>query len=304
MKHCLDRRGFLKAAAGAAAALAFPGCAHAAGASTPMDRVAMTTVTFRFRFAQTRPSGYAGTEPLLTLREVPEYFADRFGVHNLELWSQHFESLSPAYLADVKAAVARARSRLINVQVDQPYNLADADEARRREGVGLVREWIDAARRLGSPRVRANAGQGAEATAVASLRQVNEYGAAQGVEVLTENHGGISVDPEVLTRIVDAIPHPNFGVVADFGNFAPGEDRFPALARLVPRARLVSAKTQLFDAAGNHTSFDFARCVRTAEEAGYRGIYSAEQWDPSREPRDFEAIADYMLRGIRENLRG
>src|SRR5690606_20350881 len=94
----------------------------------------------------------------------------------------------------------------------------------------------------------------------------------------------------------------NIGSVVDFGNFDAGAARFEALARLVPRARLISAKTQVFDAQGNHTSFDFDRCVRTCEEAGYRGIYSAEQWDPSRKPRDFERIADWMIERIGANI--
>ena len=295
----LTRRTFLRTAA-AVAVLARPEILMASPRRA-LERVGLTTVVFRFRFAQTRRN-YAGNESLLTLPEVPEYFADRFGIHNVEFWSQHFESLEPDYLARLKAAVAATDSKLINIQVDETYNLADADEAKRAESVALVKRWVDAARLLEAGSIRANAGNGDVATAVRSLREIVDYAGPLGVPVLVENHGGISTRPEVLLTILDAIPGGHFGGLTDFGNFESEVARYEALAKLAPRSWLVSAKTLLFDGNGNHASYDFDRCVRTCEEAGFRGIYSAEQWDPSRDPRDFEAIADWMIEHISENI--
>jgi sugar phosphate isomerase/epimerase len=223
-------------------------------------------------------------------------------VHNVEFWSRHFESLSPAYLRDLRAAVERSGSRLVNIQVDESYNLADADEGKRTEGVALVKRWVDAALEAGARSVRANAGSGEVAAAVRSLREIVDYAGPKGMVVLVENHGGISTNPEVLLTILDAIPGGNFGGLTDFGNFENEVERYEALARLAPRSWLVSAKTQLFDAEGSHISFDFDRCVRTCEAAGFTGIYSAEQWDPSTTPRDFERIADWMIEHIAANL--
>ena len=296
----LSRRSFLRTAA-AAAVLARPEILMARPRRA-LERVGMTTVVFRFRFAQTRRN-YAGEEALLTLPEVPEYFADRFGIHNVEFWSQHFESLEPDYLARLKAAVAASNSKLINIQVDETYNLADADEAKRTESVALVKRWVDAARLLEAGSIRANAGTGDVATAVRSLREIVDYAGPLGVPVLVENHGGISTRPEVLLTILDAIPSGHFGGLTDFGNFETEVARYEALAKLAPRSWLVSAKTQLFDASGSHISYDFDRCVRTCEEAGFKGIYSAEQWDPSNTVRDFEAIAEWMIEHISANLR-
>ena len=300
MTGLISRRAFLRSSAALAAVA---GCAPLVPRARPdpMDRIALTTVTFRFRFAQTRPDGYAGTESLLTLPEVPAYFADRFGVRNVELWSQHVASTDPAYLRDLRAAVDRAGSRVVNVQVDEPYNLASADDAERQSGVALVKAWVDVARAVGSPSIRANAGTGTIETAVRSLREVADYADGQGVRVLTENHGGISTDLAVLLPILDALDGA-VGAVADFGNFPDGTDRFDALARLIPYTELISAKTLLFDADGDHASFDFDRCVRTAEAAGFRGVYSGEQWDPSTDPLDAEAIADWMVDHLRAAL--
>lgn len=295
-----SRRSFLRSAA--AAAVLGPEILLARPRAAQMDRIGMTTVVFRFRFAQTRPRDYTGTEPMLTLLEVPEYFADRFGIHNVEFWSRHFASLEGAYLAELKAALARTGSRLINIQVDETYNLADADEAKRMEGVALVKRWVDAALQVGAKSIRANPGSGDVAAAVRSLREIVDYAGPKGMVVLVENHGGISQNPEVLLTILDAIPSGNFGGLTDFGNFDSEVARYEALARLAPRSWLVSAKTQLFDGDGNHVSFDFDRCVRICEAAGFKGIYSAEQWDPGTSPRDFEKIAAWMIEHIAANL--
>ncbi|PAP75043.1 sugar phosphate isomerase/epimerase family protein [Rubrivirga marina] len=299
----LSRRAFLKSSAAlAAVAGCAPGLAASGGASAdPMDRIALTTVTFRFRFAQTRPADYAGTDPLMTLPEFPAYVRDRFGVRNVELWSQHVDSTEAGHLAEIRRAVERAGSRVVNLQMDQPYNLASSDEDERQASVDLVSEWVDVARAVGSPSIRANAGTGTIETAVRSLRQVADYADRQGVRLLTENHGGISTDLGVLLQILDALDG-DARAVADFGNFPDGTDRFDALARLIPYTDLISAKTLLFDDGGEHMSFDFDRCVRTAEAAGFQGIYSGEQWDPSTDPLDAEAIAEWMVAHLRTSL--
>ena len=296
----ISRRTFVRSAAALAAAAASPHLLIARPRRDPMARIGLTTVTFRFRFAATRPDDYAGPEGLLRLTDVPAYFADRFGVHNVELWSQHFESQAPAYLRELKRAVEQARSRVINVQVDQPYNLAAADADERRASIALVKTWVDVARALGAPSIRANTGTGALETSVQSLREVRDYAAERGILLLTENHGGISTDPDVLLQILNALP--SVRAVADFGNFPDGTDRYEALTRLIPHTHLISAKTRIFDAEGRHTSFDFDRCVQTAERAGFQGLYSGEQWDPSTDPLDAEYIADWMIEHIRAHL--
>lgn len=172
----------------------------------------------------------------------------------------------------------------------------------KERNVGVVKDWVDVARTLGAPSIRANAGSRALETAVQSLRELNDYAAERGILLLTENHGGISTYPDVLLQILNAIPGDNFRAVADFGNFPDGADRFQALARVIPHTHLIPAITQIFDEAGRHASSDFGRCVQTAEGAGFQGMYSAEQWDPSRDPLDAGYIADWMIEHIRANI--
>ncbi len=266
------------------------------------DRLAMGTVIFRHRFAQTRSDRLPNPGSPLTLLDVPAYYRDRFDLNQVEFWSYHFESLEPAYLADLRAALDDAGSRLINIQIDTDYNLAAADPARRSASIAEVKRWIDAAVPLGAPSVRANPGNGPVENAIASLREINTYARQRGIVLLNENHFGIEMDPEVHLRIRKEAGPQNLYTLPDFGNYSD-ESRFAALAKILPYAYLVSAKAVRFDADGNHQPYDFDRCVQMAEAAGFKGIYSVEQWDRTDHDMDYEKVADWLLEHVSANLR-
>jgi len=74
-------------------------------------------------------------------------------------------------------------------------------------------------------------------------------------------------------------------------------------AKIATYTKLVSAKTLAFDMESyTHTSFDFSRCVRIMEDAGYTGIYSLEQWGPSYIKYDYEKIVDWMIENVKANI--
>src|SRR5689334_10283761 len=77
------------------------------------DRLTMSTVNFRERFAQTKTSDVAYKSNPLTLLDIPAYFRQRFGLTQVEFWSKHFESIDPKYLQELKAAVRKSKSRLV-----------------------------------------------------------------------------------------------------------------------------------------------------------------------------------------------
>ncbi len=262
----------------------------------------MGTVIFRHRFAQTASPAVPNPGSPLTLLDVPAYYRDRFGLDQVEFWSHHFEALEPSYLRRLRTALDTAGSRLINIQIDSDYNLAAADPARRAASVVEVQRWIDAAVILGAPCVRANPGNGAIEHAVASLREINAYARDHGIALLTENHFGMEMDPDVHLRLRAEAGPENIHTLPDFGNYSD-EARFAALEKILPFAYLVSAKAVRFDADGRHQPYDFDRCVRLAESAGFTGVYSVEQWDREAHDMDYEQVADWLLKHVSENLR-
>src|SRR5690606_13169877 len=151
-----------------------------------------------------------------------------------------------------------------------------------------------------------------------ACRAITEYAADLGVRTLVENHGYFCQDSERLEQLADAVGHPNFGLLADLGNFiCVAEDPPRALGRLMPFVRHVHVKdfhlkpgTCPDPGEGWHTSrggnywrgsiighgdVPVAQCLRLLKQAGYDGSFSIE----------YEGMED-PLTGIRigrDNLR-
>jgi sugar phosphate isomerase/epimerase len=267
-----------------------------------MKRVAMTTVTFRARFAQTRIKNHPPVGELMLI-DVPEYYADRFKVHHLEFWSRHFESRDPDYLKRLARRIRRAKSTLINIQIDEPYNLSSTDEEGRQKSLAFVKGWIDTAVSLGAKSARANTGRGDIEACIRSFKEIDRYSKEKGILLLTENHGGLSSDPDMLLRLVEAVGGDNFEILPDFGNFNANV-QMEGLRKILPFAKhLISAKAMQFDDKFQHTAYDFDRCVRLSESMGFAGYYSAEYYDGRGRPVDYEKVADWMLEHIKANLK-
>ena len=88
-----------------------------------------------------------------------------------------------------------------------------------------------------------------------------EYGASKKINIICENHGGPSSDPDALIAVMKGVNNPRFGTLPDFGNFPKNGrqvytiDVYDAIARMMPYAKGVSAKSYDFDAtAGSRTS--------------------------------------------------
>jgi sugar phosphate isomerase/epimerase len=265
-----------------------------------MSRIGMSTVMFRTRFIQTAPKDQK-IDNELKLLDVPQYFQDRFNMHLIEFWSRHFESLEQSYLNELSQKVKEAKCRLINIQCDQGYNLSDENEEKRQESIVLVKKWMDAAVLVGSEAIRANPGRGQIEKAIESLRELNAYAKQIGLIFMTENHFGLNSDPDVHVRITKEVGTDNFYTLPDYGNYE-NDIRYEALQKIMPYAYQVSAKVMRFNEKMEHVSFDFDRCMTIAEESGFIGVYSIEQWDQTYQPENFELVADWVIERIKSHL--
>ena len=298
----MNRRNFIIGTSGVAlTAFNTPLFAQAAG--DKMDRIALGTVLYRNRFKQTKAREIERIENELTLLQIPEYFKSRFGIRNIEFWSNHFESREEAYLKELRGKIQSAGCTLVNVQIDDEYDLAAKDEAKRLEYVAHAKQWIDAVALLGSKCIRLNPGRanGSVEQSIKSMKEVNRYAKERGLIMLTENHFGLEMNPEVHLRIVEESGPDNIYTLPDFGNY-PDKTRYESLEKILPKAYFISAKVIEFDKDMNHTSFDFDRCVKMAEAAGFKGIYSVEQWGPKYQPLDEEKVAEWLIEHVKANI--
>ncbi len=56
-------------------------------------------------------------------------------------------------------------------------------------------------------------------TIAKGCRIITEYAEEKGIRTMVENHGFICQDPDRMEALYKAVNHPNFGILADMGNF-------------------------------------------------------------------------------------
>jgi sugar phosphate isomerase/epimerase len=267
------------------------------------ERIAMGTVLFRYRFKQTKPKEISTITNELTLLEVPAYYKQRFGMRQVEFWSNHFESLEQPYLTQLKEKLKASGSKLVNVQVDSDYDVAAANEEERQKSVTHVKQWMDAVAYLGSTCVRVNPGRakGSIDQSIRSMKELAQYAKSKKLVLLTENHFGIEMNTDLHIKIIKEAG-PNIYTLPDFGNY-PRATAMASLEKIMPYAYFISAKAMNFNGQIEHLSYDFDACVQMAERLGFKGIYSVEQWSPDYLDVDFEKVADWLVTHVKNNIK-
>ncbi|MEX1024733.1 MAG: sugar phosphate isomerase/epimerase family protein [Planctomycetota bacterium] len=219
--------------------------------------------------------------------DFAEFAKERFGIEAVEYVNQFFAERATDwnYLGEMKQRAADHGVQSLLIMIDGVGELASPDDAERRRAVLGHVKWIAAAAFLGCHAIRVNAAGDGERDEVAtraadSLVQLGTVGADYGIDVLVENHGGLSSDGGWLAGVMRRADHPRVGTLPDFGNFrlADGSwyDRYQGVAQLMPFARAVSAKSHEFDEAGNETRTDYARMLTIVRESGYEGFIGIE----------------------------
>ena len=185
-----------------------------------------------------------------------------------------------AYLAEMNR---RAKDHGVYqhlIMIDVEGRLGDPDASLRRKAVDNHRRWVDAARILGCATIRVNAeseGTPAEQEKLVAdgLRRLAEYGDRHEINVIVENHGGLSSNGRWLAGVMKRVNHPRCGTLPDFGNFTD-YDRYQGIEEMMPWAKAVSAKTYDFDEAGDETTIDYRRMMRIVSAAGFRSWMGIE----------------------------
>ena len=160
----------------------------AAVSADKLARISIMTYNFtsRLKLEGQPPS----PNRVLDLFDIPQYFADTYGVHNVELQHSHFASTETGYLNDFRARIEKVKSRMtqINVEFGQ-MTVSAADPVQRDQAIDLTMRWVDHAAILNCPGVMINQGQLTPETrtnAKAALKRMSEYATAKGVKISVE----------------------------------------------------------------------------------------------------------------------
>ena len=213
-----------------------------------------------------------------SLVDFPRLCVEEFGVDAVELWQMHFLSADQDYVEKVKDALDRSGVRVVNIPVDSGY-AAEPDPERRRVGFEVIRRWFHIAEYLGSPFIRVNTGVGEGEEdlqrAIDGYKELVKTAEETGVDLLIENHGGISASSDNIVKIIEGVGSEHFRACPDFGNF-PAEVRYEELQKVAEYAAIVHVKTHGLDERGEPTPVDVGRCVDLFEKQGFDGYYSVE----------------------------
>jgi len=316
----MQRRDFLRGAAAVGPVLAgFTRNAIAQGApdqAAPLDKGAPAAVgaaklarisimTYNFTSRLKLEGQPQNPDRILDLFDIPQMFADTYGVHNVELQHSHFASTEASHLKEFRARIEKVRSRMtqINVEFGQ-MNVSAADPVQRYQAIDLTMRWVDHAAILNCPRVMINQGQltpATKANATAALRLMSAYAKTKGVKISVETRAvgpggaggrgrGDNPLPAVAPAPVSGLPlsapdgPPAWELVrevvegsgtysnVDIGNImAPDQDSL----HMVIKGLFPSSSGNMHMKLSPH--WDLATAVRfTNNELGYKGLYSIE----------------------------
>ena len=137
----MRRREFLATSAMAVGAAATRVWGQASN-NAKTDRLAIMAYSFvRVLKVPGQPSS---PEKTLDFFDVPDMFADRYKVHNVEVQHNYFESTETAYLKDFVARVTKAKSKVSNINLELgTMNIASDNPVLRTQAVDLTKAWID-----------------------------------------------------------------------------------------------------------------------------------------------------------------
>jgi len=214
--------------------------------------------------------------------DFPRAAKEEYGVEGVEYVNQFFKDKAKdtAYIGELAKRSAEAGVANILIMCDGLGDLGNPDAAARTKAVENHFPWVEAAKRLGCHSIRVNAAskgsfEEQQKLAADGLGRLADYAAQMGMNVIVENHGGLSSNGAWLAGVMKMVGKPNCGTLPDFGNFHD-YDRYRGVEELMPFAKGVSAKSHEFDADGNEVRTDYRRMLRLVLGAGYHGWVGIE----------------------------
>lgn len=234
----------------------------------------------------------AETDPLYLL-DFPSVSVEEFGIHMIEPVSSFFEfdgddqgtsNFKAGYLADLRKRADDLNVRILNVAVDGHGDLSDLDDDARKQAVQNHLKWFDACQVLGCNAFRANSGGGWREVpteekivqCIKSFTELTAYAEKAGIRLMMENHGGISIRPENIVRVMKSVDSDYCRVLADFLNWSPDDDYLANLQAVAPYTWAVHVKLKNFNADGDCIDIDVPKAFAILKDTGFDGPFGIE----------------------------
>lgn len=274
----MKRREFLMGSI-AAAATAANGMSQDIVVKSKLDRIGAMSGNFSDLLTQATDWSQPAPPGKLDIMDFPAMLAERYGIHNVEVEDRHFLSLDPAYYEKFHARLQRAKSRMINIDLELDrtgysgtISPCSPDPQIRAHAIELTKQWIDRAAMIECPSVMPNQGRtwGEDLTPIIdALKSLRDYGASKNVAIILEERGSVPID-----TLVKVIRESGIHANPDMGNWKDEASMERGLRLLYPFALTVS------HVKWNPDRFSLATAVAISREMGFKGIYSLETGGP------------------------
>ena len=231
---------------------------------------------------------------------VVEYVNGFFGGKKMNFKEAGKDS---AYLAELlkRSKDAGVVNHLIMVDDEGPLGIPD--DKLRLQAVDDHKKWIEAAKYLGCLTVRVNLhGDGPpddkKLASIDSLSRLGEFAKSMDINVVVENHGGVTSNGKWLSEVMKQVNRKNVGTLPDFGNFCISHpwgtiqdgckemyDMYKGVEEMLPFAKGVSAKTYDFDSNGEQPKINYKRMLDIVKASGFKG-YIGVEFEGNNQPED------------------
>ena len=241
---------------------------------------------------------------------------EEFGINAVEYVNQFFKDKAEdkKYLAEMNQRAADVGVKNVLIMIDGEGALGDPDAKKRTQAIENHHKWVTAAKTLGCHSIRVNARSNGsyeeqQKLAADGLSRLTEFAKKYGINVLVENHGGLSSNGAWLAGVMKMVNMPECGTLPDFGNFVldrkTGEqyDRYKGVKELMPYAKAVSAKSHDFGDSGKETHTDYTRMMKIVLDAGYRGWVGIEYEGGKMDEYAGIKATKALLESVRDQLK-
>jgi L-ribulose-5-phosphate 3-epimerase len=208
--------------------------------------------------------------------DFPRVAKEDFGITGIEFVNTLFEVTTEDYLKKLKKNAEDQGVKMVLIMCDaEGDGCMPTAEGRKQFDINH-RKWIDAAQYLGCHAIRTNCRgpENADKTealkwATESYNMLLQYAVPAKINVVIENHGGVSNDPDFMVSLVKSVNNPYFGTYPDWRQPGKDFDNVAYLQKTAPYAKGMSYRNQ-------PTEELTAKMIKMAQDSGYHGWYGIE----------------------------
>jgi sugar phosphate isomerase/epimerase len=227
--------------------------------------------------------------------DFPRIAREDFDLNGIEFVNTLFEVPTERYLKQLKQNAEMHGVKMVLIMVDDEGDGCAATKEGRKEFEIFHRKWVDIAHYLGCHAIRTNC-RGTEEVdkyealnwAAESYAMLLEYASSGNMNILIENHGGVSNDPDWMVKLMKKVDHPNFGTYPDWRSPSVDFDNLTYLEKTIPYAKGMSYRNQ-------PTEEWTEKMIEICKNSGFHGWYGIESDGREEVKKGIRLLRKYLF---------